>query len=101
MRYFACPAAFSNVFQSQSRGHFLLQSGRMKAVAAVRRKGSNNLEVSLSSIPGSTTVKMAPLATASSLSAFMARAQMAANKMFTMQRVTSDDQCTISFFTIC
>ena len=69
--------------------HFLLlldsisvESGRMKAVAAVRRKGANNVEVSLSSIPGSTTVRMAPLATATSLSAFMARAQMAANKLF-------------------
>jgi hypothetical protein len=29
-------------------------------------------------------VRMAPLATATSLSAFMARAQMAANKMFNM-----------------
>jgi hypothetical protein len=56
----------------------------MKAVAAVRRKGANNVEVSLSSIPGSTTVRMAPLATATSLSTFMARAQMAANKMFNM-----------------
>ena len=59
-----------------------VESGRMKAVAAVRRKGANNVEVSLSSIPGSTTVRMAPLATATSLSAFMARAQMAANKLF-------------------
>jgi hypothetical protein len=63
---------------------FSVESGRMKAVAAVRRKGANNVEVSLSSIPGSTTVRMAPLATATSLSTFMARAQMAANKMFNM-----------------
>jgi hypothetical protein len=61
---------------------FSVESGRMKAVAAVRRKGANNVEVSLSSIPGSTTVRMAPLATATSLSTFMARAQMAANKMY-------------------
>ena len=73
-----------------------VESGRMKAVAAVRRKGANNVEVSLSSIPGSTTVRMAPLATATSLSTFMARAQMAANKMFNMQMINVQ---SLFFFT--